>query len=86
MSAIVDFTVAVLDCAQCTRPFMASLVRATLHGDRVSCPHCDAQYDTDPDVAAGGGDLAHGPRRARSARARRAEALRLFGSLRRKLQ
>ncbi len=86
MSAIVDFTVAVLDCAQCGRPFMASHITVALHEERVSCPHCNAEYGTEPDLAPMDVDPAHADRRSRRTRARQAEALRLFATLRRKLQ
>jgi hypothetical protein len=59
-------------------------VTLTLHDDRVSCPHCDAEYVTEPDLALIGADAGHAAYRRRPVRP--AEALRLFGSLRRKLQ
>jgi hypothetical protein len=44
MSAIADFTVAVLDCPTCCRRFIENRVVMTLHRERVACPHCGARY------------------------------------------
>lgn len=44
MSAIADFSVAVLDCRSCCRHFIESYVAVAQHGRRVACPHCGANY------------------------------------------
>jgi hypothetical protein len=44
MSAIADFTVAVLDCPTCCRHFIENYVVVATHRERVSCPHCGAHY------------------------------------------
>lgn len=44
MSAIADFSVAVLDCRSCCRHFIESSVAAAKEGQRLVCPHCGADY------------------------------------------
>jgi hypothetical protein len=58
MSAIADFTVAVLDCPTCCRHFIENYVVVAMHRERVSCPHCGAHYAAmaNPDAA---GDISH---------------------------
>ena len=53
MSAIADFTVAVLDCHVCCGHFIATRIVVALRRDRVACPHCGADYETGlpPDAA-----------------------------------
>jgi hypothetical protein len=46
MSAIADFTVAVLDCHACCGHFIANHVALALRLDRLACPHCGADYET----------------------------------------
>jgi hypothetical protein len=56
MSAIADFTVAVLDCPTCCRHFIENYVVVAMHRERVSCPHCGAHYG-----AMANADGAHSP-------------------------
>ena len=65
MSAIADFTVAVLDCPTCCRHFIENYVVVALHRDRVSCPHCGAHYGAkaNPDAAADSSHSAEIPSR-----------------------
>ena len=83
MSAIADFTMAVLDCPTCCRHFIESRVAMVIHRLRAACPHYGAHYATPahPDPLA---DSCTG-QPARPARSRR-NRLHLFGGHRRKLQ
>lgn len=47
MSAIADFTVAVLDCHACGGYFIENRVLVATHSDRIACPHCGARYELD---------------------------------------
>ena len=47
MSAIADFTVAVLDCHACCGYFIENRVLVATHFDRIACPHCGARYEPD---------------------------------------
>jgi hypothetical protein len=81
MSAIADFTVAVLDCHACCARFIANHVAVALRLDRLACPHCGAEYET---------GLAHDSAHASAASDQRAHArsrnkLHLVESRRRKL-
>jgi len=82
MSAIADFSVAVLDCHSCCRHFIESYVAVAKHGHRVACPHCGADYvePADTEGFRGGGE-----RMSRQAHARRGVLHRL-DQRRRKLQ
>jgi hypothetical protein len=68
MSAIADFTVAVLDCPTCCRHFIENYVVVAMHRERVSCPHCGAHYAAlaNPDIAHGAETPARHARRPRS--------------------
>ncbi|MGH8637822.1 MAG: hypothetical protein ACREUX_20545 [Burkholderiales bacterium] len=84
MSAIADFTVAVLDCPTCCRHFIENHVVVAIHRDRVACPHCGAHYvaPVNPDEIAEA--LNSSVKSSRHARRQRRE-LRLVGHARRKL-
>ena len=45
MSAIADFTVAVLDCHACRGFFIENYVVVATHARPVACPHCGADYE-----------------------------------------
>jgi hypothetical protein len=68
MSAIADFTVAVLDCPTCCRHFIENYVVVAMHRERVSCPHCGAHYAAlaNTDIAHAEDAPAHRARRPRN--------------------
>jgi hypothetical protein len=80
MSAIADFTVAVLDCPTCCRHFIENRVAMMMRRHRVACPHCGAHYAMPAYPAEPADSCAGGP--SRPARSR----LHPFGLHRRKLQ
>ena len=80
MSAIADFSVAVLDCPTCCGRFIENHVAVAMHRDRIACPHCGAHYisPTQRDELA----AMHGERPSRHAHNR----LHQLAQYRRKLQ
>ena len=62
MSAIADFTVAVLDCHACCGHFIANHVVVALRPDRLACPHCGADYETGLAADTAHADAASGSR------------------------
>jgi hypothetical protein len=85
MSAIADFSVAVLDCPSCCRHFIENFVAMAKHDHRVACPHCGADYVEPADEDAFGGDALPAVSPGRHAYGRRG-LLHLLGQRRRKLQ
>ena len=83
MSAITDFSVAVLDCQACCRHFIENHLVIARRTRPLACPHCGADYvePADMEELAGG----HADRLSRQAHVRRG-ALHLLGQRRRKLQ
>jgi len=47
MSAIADFTVAVLDCHACCGYYIENRVLLATRSDCIACPHCGARYEPD---------------------------------------
>lgn len=84
MSAIADFTVAVLDCHACSGYFIESYVVVATNAQPVACPHCGADYE--PDNLYDERDEALCASGAQHGRNRASPRLHLAGSRRRRLQ
>jgi hypothetical protein len=84
MSAIADFTVAVLDCQACRGLFIESYAILATQARRIVCPHCGVDYlpEAYSEATVEQSSDAHAPRPAR----RRMPDMQMSGSRRRKLQ
>jgi hypothetical protein len=86
MTAIADFSVAVLDCQACARRFIQSYVSLAKHADRVACPHCGAHYGSEEPFDEAPDGAGHETAPVRPARSRTHAWLHISGSRRRRLQ
>jgi hydrogenase maturation factor HypF (carbamoyltransferase family) len=86
MSAIADFTVAVLDCHACYGYFIENRVAVAMHADRIACPHCGAHYERDEDRDDAAGEAFRESAAQRHGRSYARHPLHLAGNRRRKLQ
>ena len=82
MSAIADFSVAVLDCQTCCRHFIENHLSLIEQRERVACPHCGAHYVAPANSAADSLHYAYDMARLSH---RRRGALHALGQARRKL-
>lgn len=83
MSAIADFSVAILDCQVCCRHFIESYVTLASR-DRVACPHCGANYLMPSALNGWAATEVRSPRASR--RVQRRNSLHVLGQRRHKLQ